>query len=313
MKNKIIDFFKGFAIGVSNLIPGFSGGSAAVILNIYDRFVSMFDGLFSHFKQTIKDCWAILVGMVLGVIAGVVGINYIIGAFPVQTAFFISGLVIASYPSVISAIKRSGKVNIAGVVGFILFAAVIVILPLINNTADNEEFYFWVPIVLFFVGALCAAAMVVPGLSGALILMIFGYFFFIMRYIMNFFHGILTFNFEGFGKIILCLATFGVGIIIGLVVISKFLKKALVKWPSVVYMSIFGILIASPFAIFWLIYQNADYIQKIADANWLTYLLASIMFIFGIFLVFILPYLLNKKKEGNEKQEETKSEETSNC
>ena len=82
MKNKIIDFFKGFGVGISNLIPGFSGGTAAVILGVYDRFVTMFGDLFSNFKQTFKQCWAFLIGMVVGVIVGILAISELIGLFP---------------------------------------------------------------------------------------------------------------------------------------------------------------------------------------------------------------------------------------
>ena len=121
MKNKIIDFFKGFGIGISNLIPGFSGGTAAVILGVYDRFVTMFADLVSNFKETFKNCWALLLGMVIGAAVGIFGITKLIGIFPVQTAFFITGLVIASYPGVINAIKQSGKITVVSIICFIFF------------------------------------------------------------------------------------------------------------------------------------------------------------------------------------------------
>ena len=301
MKNKIIDFFKGFGVGISNLIPGFSGGTAAVILGVYDRFVTMFGDLFSNFKQTFKQCWAFLIGMVIGVVVGILAISELIGLFPVQTAFFITGLVIASYPGVIKLIKESGKINIISIICFIIFASIIVILPFLNKNVDNETFYWYVPLILFALGALCAAAMVVPGLSGALILMIFGYFFFVMAHIKSLIIELVKFTFNGYWISLLCIGAFGIGIIIGLVAISKFLKKALEKWPVVVYMSILGILVASPFAVFWLIYTNEDYIDKISSAGVVGYIIASIMFIVGIVLVYVIPTVLSKK---NQKEEE---------
>ena len=301
MKNKIIDFFKGFGVGISNLIPGFSGGTAAVILGVYDRFVTMFGDLFSNFKQTFKQCWAFLIGMVIGVIVGILAISELIGLFPVQTAFFITGLVIASYPGVIKLIKESGKINIISIICFIIFASIIVILPFLNKNVDNETFYWYVPLILFALGALCAAAMVVPGLSGALILMIFGYFFFVMAHIKSLIIELVKFTFNGYWISLLCIGAFGIGIIIGLVAISKFLKKALEKWPVVVYMSILGILVASPFAVFWLIYTNEDYLDKISSTGALGYIIASIMFIVGIVLVYVIPTVLSKK---NQKEEE---------
>ena len=301
MKNKIIDFFKGFGVGISNLIPGFSGGTAAVILGVYDRFVTMFGDLFSNFKQTIKQCWAFLIGMIIGVIVGILAISELIGIFPVQTAFFITGLVIASYPGVIKSIKESGKINIVSIIFFIIFAAIIIILPFLNKNVDNETFYWYVPLVLFLLGALCAAAMVVPGLSGALILMIFGYFFFVMAHIKNLIFELIKFSFNGYWISLLCIGAFGVGILIGLVAISKFLKKALAKWPTTVYMSIFGILVASPFAVFWLIYTNEDYIPRIEAAGVVSYIIATLLFLVGIFLVYVLPKMLNKNSQDEVK------------
>ena len=303
MKNKIIDFFKGFGIGISNLIPGFSGGTAAVILGVYDRFVTMFADLVSNFKETFKNCWALLLGMVIGAAVGIFGITKLIGIFPVQTAFFITGLVIASYPGVINAIKQSGKITVVSIICFIFFAALIVVLPFLNQNIDNEAFAWYVPLILLFLGALCAAAMVVPGLSGALILMIFGYFFYVMAHITNLVKGLITFTFDGYWISLISIFAFGVGIIIGLVLISKFLKKALAKWPTTVYMSILGILFASPFAIFWLIYNDADYLPKIQEAGVVSYIIAALLFLVGIFLVYVLPLILNKnkKEEDNEK------------
>ena len=172
-----------------------------------------------------------------------------------------------------------------------------------NKNIDNETFYWYVPLILFALGALCAAAMVVPGLSGALILMIFGYFFFVMAHIKNLIIELLKFSFNGYWISMLCIGAFGIGILIGLVAISKFLKKALEKWPVTVYMSIFGILVASPFAVFWLIYNNNDYVDKISSSGVFSYIIASLLFLVGIFLVYVLPLILNKnkKEEDNEK------------
>ena len=303
MKNKIIDFFKGFGIGISNLIPGFSGGTAAVILCVYDRFVGMFDGIVTKPKETLKDCWALLVGLIIGVVVGIVGIVKLIAIFPVQTAFFISGLVIASYPSVIKSIRNGVKMRPVDIISFILAAIIIAVLPFLNQNIDNETFNIFIPFLLLFLGALCAAAMVVPGLSGALILMVFGYFIFVMNHINHLISCVTTFNFEGFGLSLLIVGSFFIGVVIGLVLISKFLKAALVKWPKTVYMAIFGILIASPFAIFWLIYHTDDYLPKISTSGVLSYIIASLMFFVGIFLVYFLPIIVTKKHTKDLEQE----------
>ena len=105
-------------------------------------------------------------------------------------------------------------------------------------------------------------------------------------------------------------ASFGVGAVLGLVFISKFIKFSLRKWPSTVYMAIFGILVASPFAIFWAIYHEDDYLEKISNANAVSYITGALMFLVGVFLVLVLPYILNKKNkhEDNIQEEEKQTE-----
>ena len=311
MKNKLIDFLKGIAIGVSNLIPGYSGGTTAVIVNVYDRFVAMFSDIFTHPLKTLKDCWALLIGMIVGVLAGILGITKLIALFPVQTAFFITGLVIASYPGVLIRIHKAGKFHIRDLIAFVICLAFIVVLPFLSQNIDKNEFTIFVPFMMVFLGALCAAAMVIPGVSGALILMAFGYFVFVMNHLSNIITSLTTFTFDGFGISMIVAASFGVGVAIGLVLISKFIKFSLNKWPKTVYMAIFGILVASPFAIFWAIYHEEDYLDAIASTGPLGYVIASIMFIVGAFLVIGLPYIVNKRKEKNndnlEQEEDNKT------
>ena len=313
MKNKIIDFLKGFAIGISNLIPGYSGGTTAVIVNVYDRFVAMFSDIFSHPLKTLKDCWALLIGMIIGVIVGIVGIVKLIAFFPVQTAFFIVGLVIASYPGMLASIHKAGRFHIRDVIAFLVCLGMIIALPLLNQGTNKEEFSIFVPFIMVFLGALCAAAMVIPGVSGALILLAFGYFVFVMNHLSNIITCITTFTFNGFGISMIVAASFGVGVVLGLVFISKFIKLSLMKWPKTVYMAIFGILLASPFAIIYSIYTEEDYLERIQNTNVLGYIIAVLLFFVGAFLVIGLPFILKKHQDKNKNTLEEKiDEETSN-
>ena len=161
-------------------------------------------------------------------------------------------------------------------------------------------------------GALCAAAMVIPGVSGALILLAFGYFVFVMNHLSNIITSITTFSFDGFGISMIVAASFGFGVILGLVFISKFIKYSLMKWPKTVFMAIFGILLASPFAIFYSFYTEEDYLEKIQNTHALGYIIAVLLFFVGAFLVIGLPFILKKKKSPQELEEKSE-EETSNC
>ena len=84
------------------------------------------------------------------------------------------------------------------------------------------------------------------------------------------------------------------------------------KWPKTVYMAIFGILVASPFAIFYAIYTEEDYLERIQNTNVFGYIIAIILFFVGAFLVIGVPFILKKNKEKRElKEKEESLEKTS--
>lgn len=67
----IFDFLKGICIGVANVIPGFSGGTMAVILNIYERVINGFSNFFKSPIKTLKDLWAVIIGLIVGIIIAI--------------------------------------------------------------------------------------------------------------------------------------------------------------------------------------------------------------------------------------------------
>ena len=62
----VIHFLKGIAIGIANIIPGFSGGTMAVMLRIYDLFVYAFANVFNDFKNVVKKSWSLFLGIIVG-------------------------------------------------------------------------------------------------------------------------------------------------------------------------------------------------------------------------------------------------------
>ena len=125
MKNSILDFLKGICIGIANIIPGFSGGTMAVILNIYERFINGLSNLFSHPLKTLKDIWAILIGIVVGVVISIVAITKLLSLFPIPTVLFFVGLIIGSIPNLSFEYKHHGGIKIVDLIPFIVSFAII--------------------------------------------------------------------------------------------------------------------------------------------------------------------------------------------
>lgn len=106
-------------------------------------------------------------------------------------------------------------------------------------------------VILFFVGVIAAATMVIPGVSGSLVLMILGYYYGIINTIKNFLEALKAMDFDALVNGTLVLAPFGIGILIGIVAIAKLIEYLFNKHSVMTYSAIFGLVMASPIAIFY--------------------------------------------------------------
>ena len=123
MKNHIMNVLKGIAIGIANVIPGFSGGTMAVMVKIYDLFVYAFANFFNDFKNVIKKCWSLFVGIILGILIALVTIVKLLEVIPFITVMFFVGLIIGSIPTIYkevvtgqAEVRQTFKVGKVGVI-----------------------------------------------------------------------------------------------------------------------------------------------------------------------------------------------------
>lgn len=290
----IIDFLKGICIGVANVIPGFSGGTMAVILNIYERVINGFSNFFKAPIKTLKDLWVIIIGLIVGIIIAILTITKLLSTFPIPTALFFVGLIIGSIPNLFQSYASYKKVQVIDIISFIIAMAIIVILPLLNsNNLEVSNVNVGIIILMFVLGAICAAAMILPGVSGSLVLMAFGYYLFLMDNIGILIESILRFNFDNFGNPFLIVLSFGIGAIIGIVFISKVLKYLFDKHPRTIYAIILGLLVASLFAIIYAVVKQ--YNDIIVHTSPLSYVIGVICLAVGAFIV-LLPSIIEKRK-----------------
>ena len=99
MKSRILDVFKGFLIGLDSTIPGFSIGTLAILLNIYERLIDDFSEIAHHpFKIILKDIW-LGIGFIIGLVLNIIGITWLLSHYPLETVSFFVGLVFVSIPT----------------------------------------------------------------------------------------------------------------------------------------------------------------------------------------------------------------------
>jgi putative membrane protein len=216
---------KGAVIGVANVIPGISGGTLALILGIYERLTESIGEFFNvpHKKKLEYGIFLcqILLGAGIGIILFSRLIEYLFKNYYEGTSFFFMGLIIASLPTIIEHKKRV-KPKKKEVVLFILGGMLPLVLffyqDLINTSSfegvggNISNFYM---IKLFVCGIIAGGTMVIPGISGSLILMILGEYYNVLGFINNF---------KIFPMFIFSIGA-GAGIFIFAKVMDKFLKR----------------------------------------------------------------------------------------
>ena len=250
MKNLL----KGIVMGIANIIPGVSGGPMAVSMGIYDRMIHCVTHLFKEFKESMK----FLIPIFLGIGIALVGLSFIIepafAYFPLQTNCLFIGLIVGGLPAVWQKVKGKG-IKISYIVPFVLFFAVVVGMAAIGEkegTAADLSFSVWSVIKLFAVGIIASATMVIPGVSGSMMMLLLGYYNPIVAAIKNFVTALASFDMAGILEGCGILVPMGLGIVVGIFAIAKVIEIIFEKFPIQAFWAIIGLIVASPIAIFLL-------------------------------------------------------------
>jgi putative membrane protein len=240
---------KGFFMGVANVIPGVSGGTIAIILGIYERFISAISNIKKNFSENIKFLLPIIIGMGISIVSTSKVVGYSYDNFPLPTILFFVGLVCGGIPMLIGKVKNKKENKELCSYMIFLFTFLLVIFMAsykfifsINGEISFEGMNLFNYIVLFVVGIIAAATMVIPGVSGSLVLMILGYYYPIIATINNLFKG-------NFINSAIVLGIFGIGVLVGIVLISKLLELLFKKYNVKTYFGVLGFVFASVVAI----------------------------------------------------------------
>ena len=235
-----LDILRGFPIGVAFIIPGFSGGSVAAIMGIYEKMIGAIATVFRNMKKSIITLLPIGLGLVLGAASLLFPIDAALDAFPLPTVSLFVGLAIGGMPSVLE--KISGKPNRNNIIAFsipLVVALVLAFIP-IGNDVDLFNLTPGGYVLLFFVGMLASTALVVPGISGSMMLLILGYYNPIVKLIvMYFFAG------KEFLTCVLVLGACAAGIGVGFLLISFVMKMLIERCQRGTYFAIVGFIIGS--------------------------------------------------------------------
>lgn len=250
--NFLKDILRGILIGIANAIPGVSGGTMMVSMGIYDKLIGSITNITHQLKKSIKTLLPYAIGMVLGIVGLSFAITFLFENYPVPTSLLFIGLILGGVPMMLGKFKGK-KIGVSnGIVFFIFFAFIIFLQWVSGNQATNVTLNLSVVMAvrLFFIGVIAAATMVIPGVSGSMILMILGFYTPIIEAITVTIKTLTDGDFAGVIHQGLILAPFGVGVLIGIYYVAKLIELLLRKQEGLTYSGILGLIAASPFVIF---------------------------------------------------------------
>lgn len=242
---------KGMVMGIANIIPGVSRGTMAVSMGIYDRFIHCLTHLFKEFKESMK----FLIPLFIGIGIALVGLSFIIEPafehFPLQTSCLFIGLIVGGLPAICKKVKGKG-VKVSYIIPFLIFFAIVVGMAVLGEHEGNAadlSFGLWSVIKLFLVGIIASATMVIPGVSGSMMLLLLGYYNPIISSIKNFVTALVSFDVQGILQGCGVLVPAGLGIVVGIFAIAKLIEVIFEKFPTQAYWAIIGLIVASPIAV----------------------------------------------------------------
>lgn len=247
----IKSILKGIVIGVANAIPGVSGGTMMVSMGIYDEIIGCVTKLFSQMKKSILTLLPYGIGMAIGLVGLSYGIQFLLANYALQTSLAFVGLVLGGVPVLYGHVKGK-KLGFSHGLVFAIFFAFILAMQFLGEGGGQQASLAlspWSLVKLFLVGVIAAATMVIPGVSGSMMLMLLGYYYPIINTITTAVDGLRE---RDMGQILEAagvLAPIGVGVLLGIFGIAKLIEYLLQRYEGHTYCGILGLVIASPIAI----------------------------------------------------------------
>lgn len=249
--NYLINGVRGFCMALADSVPGVSGGTIAFILGFYDQFINSLNNLVFGNKKEKKEALFFLlklgIGWVIGMVLAILVLTSLFANHIYEVSSVFIGFIIFSLPLIISEEKGVLKGKYKNLLFLILGIVIVSLITYFNpmngseNVVDITNLSFGLILYVFVAAMVAISAMVLPGISGSTLLLIFGLYIPITTAIKEFLH----LNFGYFPILVI----FGLGVLTGIAVVIKVIKAALSKYRSQTVYLILGLMLGSLYAI----------------------------------------------------------------
>lgn len=249
VKDYIINMFNGFCMALADSVPGVSGGTIAFLLGFYDKFINSLDDFFRGTLKQKKSALTFLIklgiGWVIGFLASATVLSTLFTTKIYSMSSLFIGFIVAAIPLIIKQELDSFKGKYKNIIFAVLGALLVIGITLLNGNTllsvdiNNPNVFTYIYVLV--AASIAITAMVLPGISGSTLLLVFGLYI----PIMNFIKELLKFNFS----VLPILIVFGIGILLGIVFFVRLLRIGLKKYRSQICYTIIGMMVASLFSI----------------------------------------------------------------
>ncbi|AOR24366.1 DUF368 domain-containing protein [Clostridium taeniosporum] len=250
----IINFIRGFCMALADSVPGVSGGTIAFILGFYDKFINSLSNIISGNKEekieSFKFLFKLGIGWVAGFVSSVLFLTLIFDKEIYKISSLFIGFIIFAIPVIIKEEKSSVINKYKNIFFSLVGIGIVVLITYFNPVAGSKDtvgmsldnLTLGLGIYIFLVAMIAISAMVLPGISGSTLLLIFG----LYAPIMNAVKEVLKLNFD---YLLVCIV-FGFGILFGILITIKGVKYLLSNYRSQTIYLILGLMIGSIYAVF---------------------------------------------------------------
>ena len=266
----------GIAVGVANIIPGVSGGTMMVVLGIFNKVMDSISDLVSKDNKKRMEAIIFLAQVLVGAVIGLVGfakvIEFLFNHYPTQTMYWFIGLIAFSIPLFLKSEMKGERLSL---LPFVIGIGIIFGLEFLNPGKGDVAVNPVLPAIsiglcikMILIGAIAGGTMLMPGVSGSMVLLILGEYYLFKSYLAN----ITSFSMD----ILIPLAFMGVGIILGILISAKLCGYFLKKYHRGTLSLILGLIVASSLV---LIPFSAAYNVTVIITSVIALLLGGIMVI----------------------------------
>lgn len=279
--NLFKDILRGVVIGIANAIPGVSGGTMMVSMGIYDKLIYSVTHLFKQPVKSIKTLLPYFIGMAIGIVGLAFAIVAMFEHIPFQTCMLFIGLILGGVP-ILTGHFKGVRFNLSHAVVFLVFFGSIILLQIFGGQGSDVALTV-TPISLFklvLVGIVAAATMVIPGVSGSMMLMTMGYYYPVIGSVKDFITALVAFDAPKIIHICMILIPFGIGVVVGIFAVAKLIEMLMDKYEALTYCGIMGLVVASPVVIL----MSAP----LAGMSVVTVLTGAVTFVVGVVIALCL-------------------------